>query len=186
MNRTLRSLLRSITLAAAFLAVASTSWSQDLENILFLDLKTGRVTIQMRPDLAPHHVKRIRELVRLGFYDGLKFHRVIDGFMAQTGDPRGDGTGGSGKNLAAEFSDEPHVRGILSMARAASPDSADSQFFIVFDDASFLDGQYTVWGQVTQGMEHVDRIKKGSSAQNGAVDDPDIIVKMQVAADVDE
>ena len=186
MNRTLRSLLRSITLAAAFLAVASTSWSRDLENILYLYLKTGRVTIQMRPDLAPNHVNRIRELVRLGFYDGLKFHRVIDGFMAQTGDPRGDGTGGSGKNLAAEFSDEPHVRGILSMARSASPDSADSQFFIVFDDATFLDGQYTVWGQVTQGMEHVDRIKKGSSAQNGAVADPDVIVKMQVTADVDE
>lgn len=186
MNRTLRSLLRSITLAAAFLAVASTAWSQDLENILFLELKTGRVTIQMRPDLAPNHVERIRELVRLGFYDGLKFHRVIDGFMAQTGDPRGDGTGGSGRNIAAEFSDEPHVRGILSMARSASPDSADSQFFIVFDDATFLDAQYTVWGQVTQGMEHVDAIKKGSSARNGEVDDPDIIVKMSVAADVDE
>ncbi len=186
MIRTLRSLLRSITLAAAFLAVASTAWSQDLENVLFLDLKTGRVTIEMRPDLAPKHVDRIRELVRLGFYDGLKFHRVIDGFMAQTGDPRGDGTGGSGKNLAAEFSDEPHVRGILSMARSSRPDSADSQFFIVLDDATFLDGQYTVWGQVTQGMEHVDRIKKGSAAQNGAVDDPDVIVKMQVAADVNE
>ncbi len=186
MNRTLRSLLRSITLAAAFLVVASTAWSQDLENTLFLELKTGRVTIEMRPDLAPNHVNRIRELVRAGFYDGLKFHRVIDGFMAQTGDPRGDGTGGSGRNLAAEFSDEPHVRGVLSMARAASPDSADSQFFIVFDDATFLDGQYTVWGQVTQGMEHVDRIKKGSSAQNGAVADPDVIVKMQVAADVEE
>ena len=186
MIRTLRSLLRSITLAAAFLAVASTSWSQDLENILFLDLKSGRVTIQMRPDLAPNHVNRIRDLVRLGFYDGLKFHRVIDGFMAQTGDPRGDGTGGSGRNIAAEFSDEPHVRGILSMARSASPDSADSQFFIVFDDATFLDGQYTVWGVVTQGMEHVDRIKKGSAAQNGAVTDPDIIVKMQVAADEEE
>ena len=186
MSRTIRSLLRSITLAAAFLAVASTTWSQDLDNILFLDLKSGRVTIMMRPDLAPNHVDRIRELVRMGFYDGLKFHRVIDGFMAQTGDPRGDGTGGSGKNLAAEFSDEPHVRGILSMARAQSPDSADSQFFIVFDDASFLDGQYTVWGQVTDGMEHVDRIKKGSSAQNGAVADPDIIVKMQMASDVEE
>ncbi len=186
MTRTIRSLLRSITLATALLAVASTAWSQDLENILFLDLKSGRVTIQLRPDLAPNHVNRIRELVRQGFYDGLKFHRVIDGFMAQTGDPRGDGTGGSGKNLAAEFSDEPHVRGILSMARSQSPDSADSQFFIVFDDATFLDGQYTVWGQVTLGMEHVDRIKKGSSAQNGAVDDPEVIVKMQMAADAEE
>ncbi len=153
------------------------------ENTLFLDLKYGRVVIELRPDLAPNHVKRVKELTRQGFYDGLKFHRVIAGFMAQTGDPRGDGTGGSGQKLKAEFSREPHVRGTLSMARAQSPDSADSQFFIVFRAAAHLDGQYTVWGRVAQGMEFVDMIKKGDERRNGAVADPDTIVRMQVAAD---
>jgi peptidylprolyl isomerase len=156
----------------------------DLENTLYLELKDGRVTIALRPDLAPNHVARIKELVRDGFYDGLKFHRVIEGFMAQTGDPLGNGTGGSGQKLDAEFNDEPHVRGTCSMARAQNPNSADSQFFICFTDARFLDRQYTVWGQVTEGMEHVDAIKRGSQAQNGAVKDPDQIVSLRVAADV--
>lgn len=159
---------------------------RNLEDTLYLDLKDGRVTIKLRPDLAPNHVARIKELVREGFYDGIVFHRVIDGFMAQTGDPTGTGRGGSGKNLDAEFSMEPHKRGTLSMARAQSPDSADSQFFIVFDDSSFLDNQYTVWGEVTDGMDYVDKIKKGSQSQNGSVDDPDKIIKMQVAADAEK
>ncbi|MCW0232195.1 MAG: peptidylprolyl isomerase [Ferrovibrio sp.] len=159
--------------------------SADLENTLYLELKDGRVTIALRPDLAPNHVARIKELARQHFYDGLKFHRVIEGFMAQTGDPRGDGTGGSGENLKAEFNDEPHVRGTCSMARASNPHSADSQFFICFADARFLDKQYTVWGQVTDGMEHVDAIKRGSQAKNGSVTDPDKIVSMRVAADAE-
>jgi len=132
----------------------------DPENTLYMDLKDGRVVIQMRPDLAPHHVARIKELVRQGFYDGLVFHRVIDGFMAQTGDPSGTGGGGSGQKLKAEFSQEPHVRGTVSMARTNDPNSADSQFFIVFDDAPHLNGAYTVWGKVVSGMEFVDHIKK--------------------------
>lgn len=157
----------------------------DLENTLHLELKTGRVVIALRPDLAPNHVARIKELARAGFYDGLVFHRVIDGFMAQTGCPDGAGTGGSGQKLKAEFSDAPHRRGVASMARAASPDSADSQFFICFEDSNFLDGKYTVWGEVVDGMEHVDQIKKGASARNGSVTDPDKIVSLKVAADTD-
>ena len=156
----------------------------DPENMLYLDLKDGRVVIELRPELAPNHVARIKELARKGFYDGLKFHRVIEGFMAQTGDPRGDGTGGSGLKLKAEFTREHHVRGTLSMARAQDPNSADSQFFICFAPAPFLDGQYTVWGRVISGMDFVDKIKKGSQMANGAVSDPDKIVKIQVAADV--
>ena len=156
----------------------------DPENTLYLDLPDGRVVIQLRPDLAPNHVARIKELTRKGFYNGLSFHRVIPGFMAQTGDPRGDGTGGSGQKLKAEFSQEHHVRGTVSMARAASPDSGDSQFFICFAPAPFLDGQYTIWGEVVSGMEFVDKIKAGSSSNNGAVTDPTKIIKMQVAADV--
>jgi peptidylprolyl isomerase len=152
--------------------------AEDLENTLYLDLKDGRVTIQLRPDLAPGHVARIKELAREGFYDGLLFHRVIDGFMAQTGDPQGVGTGGSGKKLKAEFSREPFKRGTVGMARAQSPDSGDSQFFIMFDDGGFLNGKYTVWGQVTAGMEFVDNIKRGEPPSN-----PDKIVRMQVAAD---
>lgn len=155
----------------------------DKENTLYLDLKDGRVVIEMFPDKAPEHVKRIKELVREGFYDGLTFHRVIEGFMAQTGDPMGDGTGGSGKKLKAEFNDMPHERGTVSMARSMNPDSADSQFFICFKDCSWLDGQYTVWGKVTEGMDFVDNIKKGSPYANGSVDDPDLIVKLSVAAD---
>jgi peptidylprolyl isomerase len=158
----------------------------DKENTLYLETEDGRVVIEMRPDLAPNHVARIKELVRKGFYNGLAFHRVIEGFMVQTGDPLGNGTGGSGMNLKAEFSDAPHERGVTSMARAQSPDSADSQFFIMLGDAPYLDNQYTVWGKVTSGMEYVDMIKKGDRGNNGMVDDPDTIVSIKVAADVDE
>ena len=155
----------------------------DPENTLLLKLKDGDVLIQMYPDVAPNHVARIKELVRSGFYNGLKFHRVIDGFMAQTGDPLGNGTGGSGKNLKAEFNSKPHRRGAVSMARAMDPDSADSQFFICFKDSNFLDGQYTVWGQVISGMEYVDKIKRGYGA-NGMVTNPDKIISMQVVSDI--
>ena len=155
----------------------------DPENTLLLELKDGMVTIEMRPDLAPKHVARIKELVREGFYDGLTFHRVIGGFMAQGGDPKGNGTGGSGQNIPAEFSDEPHVRGTLSMARSQNPNSADSQFFIVFARSRFLDGQYTVWGKVNDGMEFVGKIKRGDKDDNGAVEDPDKIISMRMAAD---
>ena len=157
----------------------------DLEHTLYLDAPKGRVTIELRPDLAPNHVARIKELVRTGFYDGLKFHRVIEGFMAQTGDPRGDGTGGSGKKLKAEFNSANFLRGTVGMARANDPDSGDSQFFICFEPAPFLDGKYTVWGQVTAGMEAIDAIKRGSG-QSGSVSNPDQIVKMQIAADADK
>ena len=155
----------------------------DPENTLLLKLKDGDVLIQMYPDVAPNHVARIKELTRQGFYNGLKFHRVIDGFMAQTGDPLGNGTGGSGQNLAAEFNNKPHRRGAVSMARAMDPDSADSQFFICFEDSNFLDGQYTVWGQVISGMEYVDKIKRGNGP-NGMVSNPDNIISMQVVADI--
>src|SRR5258707_1559586 len=148
------------------------------EDTMILETTKGKVVIAMRPDLAPGHVARIKELVKEGFYDGIVFHRVIDGFMAQTGCPQGTGTGGSGKKLKAEFSKAPHVRGTVSMARAASEDSADSQFFICFDDASFLNGKYTVWGNVVSGMEFVDKIKAGSQIDNGKVDDPTKIIKM--------
>jgi peptidylprolyl isomerase len=158
----------------------------DPENTLYLDVPKGRVVIEMRPDIAPKTVARIKELARRGFYDGIVFHRVIAGFMAQTGDPRGDGTGGSGQKLKAEFSNEHHVRGTVSMARAQDPDSADSQFFICFAPAPFLDGKYTIWGQVTSGMEFIDAIKKGDPDRNGAVVDPDKIIRMQVAADADK
>ncbi len=173
-----------IGLAAGMLLAAAPALAADPENTLYLDLKDNcRVTIEMRPDLAPRHVARIKELTRKGFYDGVPFHRVIDGFMAQGGDPTGTGTGGSGKNLPAEFSQEKHVRGIASMARTQDPNSADSQFFIMLGDAPYLDGKYTVWGKVSQGMECVDKIKKGNQARGGVVANPDTIVKMQVAAD---
>ena len=146
----------------------------------------GDVVIRLRPDLAPGHVAQIKALARRGFYDGTPFHRVIDGFMAQTGDPTGTGTGGSGNKLKAEFSREKHVRGTVSMARAQDPNSADSQFFICFAPAPFLDGQYTIWGQVESGMENIDKIKKGDQARNGTVSNPDKIIKMQVAADADK
>jgi peptidylprolyl isomerase len=150
----------------------------DPENTLKLETTKGDVVIEMRPDLAPNHVARNKELVRDGFYDGIVFHRVIDGFMAQTGCPQGTGTGGSGKKLKAEFNAEPHVRGVVSMARAQNPDSGDSQFFIVFDDATFLDRQYTAWGKVISGMENVDKIKRGEPVR-----DPDKIIKATIAAD---
>jgi len=153
--------------------------TRDPENTLILETTQGTVVVAMRPDLAPGHVGRIKELVRAGFYDGIVFHRVIDGFMAQTGDPTGTGSGGSGRKLAAEFSEEPHVRGTVSMARAQNPNSADSQFFICFEDAPFLDGQYTVWGSVIDGMENVDKIKRGEPVVN-----PDRIVSAQMEADV--
>lgn len=151
----------------------------DNENTIILETTKGRTVISLRPDLAPNHVARIKELAREGFYDGIVFHRVIDGFMAQTGDPNGTGTGGSGKNLDAEFNAEPHIRGTCSMARAQNPNSADSQFFICFADAPFLNNQYTVWGLVTEGMENIDQIKRGEP-----VVDPDSIVSMKVAADI--
>jgi peptidylprolyl isomerase len=148
--------------------------SENNENTLVLETTQGRVVIELRPDLAPNHVARIKELAQQGFYDGVVFHRVIDGFMAQTGDPTGTGRGGSGKNLKAEFSKAPHDRGTVSMARANHPDSADSQFFICFDDAGFLDGKYTIWGRVIEGMENVDKIKRGEP-----VKDPDKIISMR-------
>lgn len=166
-------------------AMTDTAKALDPENTLYLELKTGRVVIEMRPDIAPKHVERIRELVREKFYDGLTFHRVIEGFMAQTGDPEGNGTGGSGQNIPAEFTDlERFYRGTVGMARAQNPNSGDSQFFIMFDKAPFLDGQYTIWGEVIDGMEYVDAIKRGDDSRNGVVSDPDKIISMRVAADV--
>lgn len=157
---------------------------KDAENALLLKLKDGDVVIEMYPEDAPEHVNRIKELARAEFYNGLKFHRVIDGFMAQTGCPYGNGTGGSGKKLKAEFNRNPHKRGTVSMARSMMPDSADSQFFICFADCPWLDGQYTVWGEVTSGMEVVDKIKRGNGP-NGAVSEPDEIISLQVIADLD-
>jgi peptidylprolyl isomerase len=148
------------------------------DDTLILETSRGPVTIAMRPDLAPKHCARIKELARQGFYDGVVFHRVIEGFMAQTGDPTGTGSGGSGQKLKAEFSKEPHSRGAVSMARAQSPDSGDSQFFICFDDASFLDGKYTFWGRVIDGMDNVDKLTRGEPPAK-----PDKILKMRVAAD---
>jgi len=169
-------LLGSLVLAMTLTGAAS---GQDLENTLYLDLAAGRVVIQLRPDLAPKHVARIKELTRAGFYDGIVFHRVIPGFMAQTGDPTGTGRGGSDKpDLPAEFSDQPFERGTIGMARTSNPDSANSQFFIMFAPAPHLNGQYTVWGQVIEGMQFVDQIAKGEPPAH-----PDKIIKMQVAAD---
>jgi peptidylprolyl isomerase len=174
--------------AACFLtlAIGGTAMAADPENTLYMDVPAGRVVIAMRPDLAPHHVEQIKRLTRAGFYNGVVFHRVIAGFMAQTGDPTGTGTGGSGHKLQAEFSKEHFVRGTLGMARAQDPNSADSQFFIMFAPAPFLDNQYTIWGDVSSGMEFIDQIKKGDQARNGSVSDPDKIIKMQVAADADK
>ncbi|HSZ11027.1 MAG TPA: peptidylprolyl isomerase [Rhizomicrobium sp.] len=156
--------------------------SRDPENTIVMELKTGPVVIALRPDLAPNHVARIKELTQSGFYDGIVFHRVIPGFMAQTGDPTGTGSGGSElPNLKSEFSNASHKRGTVSMARTNNPHSANSQFFICFDDAPWLDRQYTVWGEVVEGMEHIDAIKKGGEHNNGAISGlPDKIVKMRV------
>ena len=150
------------------------------ENTLIMETSKGKVVIALRPNLAPKHVERIKALVREGFYDGIVFHRVIDGFMAQTGCPKGTGTGGSSyPDLPAEFNAEPHVRGVCSMARSQSPNSANSQFFICFGDARFLDKQYTAWGKVIEGMENVDRLERGEPVAN-----PDRITSLKVAADV--
>lgn len=197
------SFLRKLLAVTAFLAFSATAALQPLsaqaadpENTVILSLKSGDVVIELRPDLAPKHAEQIKKLVRDGAYDGVVFHRVIDGFMAQTGDvqygnadkdynPGRVGTGGSSYgNLPAEFSKQPFVRGTVGMARSSAPDSANSQFFIMFDEGSFLNGQYTVIGEVTSGMDIVDKIKKGSKSANGAVDNPDRIVKAVVQSDV--
>ncbi len=177
--------VKFLALAAALVfTLAGPVKAADLENTIYLDVPKGRVVIELRPDLAPATVARIKELTRKGFYDGIVFHRVIAGFMAQTGDPTGTGGGGSGRNLKAEFNQQMHFgRGTLGMARTNDPNSADSQFFICFTATPFLDGKYTIFGQVVSGMEFVDALKKGDP-QSGAVVNPDKIVKMQVAADV--
>ena len=174
----------SLPLAVAVgVSPASAQQGADLENTVYLDTKDGRVVIRLRPDLAPKHVAQIKTLVKEGFYDGIVFHRVMEGFMAQTGDPTGTGTGGSKlPNLPAEFTSTPFRRGTLGMARAQSPNSANSQFFICFADARFLDNNYTVFGEVVSGMEFVDKIKKGAG-QSGMVQNPDKIVRMRMAAD---
>lgn len=171
-------------LAFGLLSAPQRGLALERENTLYLDLKTGRVVIEMRPELAPRHVRRIKELVRQGYYDGKVFHRVIPGFMAQGGSARGQGVAGSGKTIDAEFSNEPHVRGTVSMARTDDPNSADAQFFIVFRRQPHLDGKYTIWGKVISGMVHVGRIKRGDEASGGVVEDPDRIIRMRIAADV--
>ena len=168
--------LSRFLLLIAALIFGGKAMAADLENTLYMDVPAGRVVIEMRPDLAPATVAQIKTLVRQGFYDGLVFHRVIDGFMAQTGCPYGSGTGGSGHKLKAEFSNEKHVRGVVSMARSQSPDSGDSQFFICFEESPWLNGQYTVWGKVVEGMDNVDKIKRGEP-----VSDPDRIVSARLA-----
>ena len=167
---------------ALFLTSAGAASAMDKENTLYIDLKDGRVVIEMRPDLAPKHVAQIKKLALEHKYDGIVFHRVIDGFMAQTGDPNGTGSGGMGDLLPAEFNKEPHTRGAVSMARTNDPNSARSQFFIVLKDSNFLDGQYTVWGRVTSGMEFVDKIKKGAPG-SGSVTGPDKMIKVRLASD---
>ncbi|WP_179188709.1 peptidylprolyl isomerase [Kiloniella majae] len=177
-------ILRNLLAGLLALTFASTSsQAADPENTLVIELKIGKVFIEMLPNLAPNHVARIKELTRDGFYDGIVFHRVIAGFMAQTGDPKGLGTGGSGKKLKAEFSREPYVRGTVGMARSQNVNSGDSQFFIMFKRTPSLDGQYTVWGKVIQGMEHVDAIKKGQPG-SGKVSDPDKMISVRVLADI--
>jgi peptidylprolyl isomerase len=173
-----------LLLVVAALALGGPARAADAENTLYMDLAFGRVVIELRPDLAPNTVAQVKKLTRAGFYDGIVFHRVIDGFMAQGGDPTGTGGGGSGHPLRAEFSSEKFARGVVAMARASDPNSADSQFFICFAPAPALDGKYTIFGQVVSGMDYVDKLKKGDPANNGKVTNPDKIVKMQVAADV--
>ncbi|MEP9367198.1 peptidylprolyl isomerase [Xanthobacter sp. VNH20] len=185
MPRFLGRVLAGLAVALMFVLPAAAQSKIDPQNTLYLDTTYGRVVIALRPDIAPKHVERLKLLAREGFYNGVPFHRVIDGFMAQTGDGQyGNGTGGSKyPNLPAEFSNVPFERGTVGMARSSSPDSANSQFFINFDATPSLNGQYTVVGKVVSGMEFVDKIKKGSSSQNGTVVNPDKIIKMQVAAD---
>ena len=182
-------MLRRMLLVAAAYALPFAALSQgakpDPKETLAIDLKDGRVLIALRPDLAPKHVERIKTLAAKGFYDNIVFHRVIEGFMAQTGDPRGNGSGGSDlPNLPAEFSKEPFVRGVLGMARTSDPNSANSQFFIMFAPAPNLNNQYTVWGKVISGMELVDKIKKGDDARNGSVSAPDKMLKVRLLADM--
>ncbi|RMD62355.1 MAG: peptidylprolyl isomerase [Alphaproteobacteria bacterium] len=187
MNKLLKFIVSICMGASLSMASAAAQNAPDPENVLVMELKSGRVLIEMLPEIAPNHVARIKELVRAGFYDGIVFHRVIDGFMAQTGDPTGTGTGGSGQKIKAEFSREPFLRGTVGMARARDPDSADSQFFITFAPAPYLDGQYTVWGRVIEGMEHVDAIKKAPPGRrSGMVDDPDQIIRMRILADIQQ
>jgi peptidylprolyl isomerase len=178
-----RTVIKSLFLGLAALVAATfaTPVVAADANTLILELPAGPVTIQLRPDLAPVHVARIKELVKKGFYDGTPFHRVIDGFMAQGGDPTGTGTGGSGVKLPAEFSGEPFVRGVVGMARSSDPNSADSQFFIMLGSSPSLDGRYTVVGQVTEGLEAVDRIKKGDPRDNGIVSKPDKLIRARMA-----
>jgi peptidylprolyl isomerase len=171
--------IRAAAAGLAFVLLAAPALAQDPENTIVMELKCGEVAIELKPDVAPGHVERIKELTREGFYDGVIFHRVIEGFMAQTGDPTGTGMGGSERpDLAAEFSDEPFTRGVVGMARAGDPDSANSQFFIMFDEGRFLDGQYTVVGEVVDGMDCVDQINMGEPPA-----DPDKIIRMQVMSD---
>ena len=179
-RKKLKRRILSLMVAGVFLMLANNSVAQDLENQIYLELKDGRVVIDLLSDVAPEHVARIKELTRDGYYNGVVFHRVIEGFMAQTGDPTGTGMGGTGKKLKAEFSDMPFMRGTVGMARGRDPNSGDSQFFICFSDSPFLNGNYTVWGTVSQGMEHVDKIARGEPPTT-----PDIIVMMQVAADAE-
>ena len=175
--------LVGLLVTAGLFLLGSGARAASPDNTLYLDLRDGRIVIELRPDLAPKHVQRIKKLVKEGFYDGLTFHRVITGFMAQTGDPKGDGTGGSKyPDLPAEFTPTPFKRGTVGAARSGDPNSANSQFFICLEDAPHLNGNYTVWGQVTEGMQLVDRIKKGTGA-NGQVFNPDKIFKMQLASD---
>jgi peptidylprolyl isomerase len=180
--------LLSAMLAFIFLAVlcGGAATAADRENTLYVDLKYGRVVIQMYPDLAPKTVAQIKKLARAHKYDGIVFHRVIAGFMAQTGDPTGTGTGGMGETLPAEFNKQPHTRGAVSMARTSDPNSARSQFFIVLKDSHFLDGKYTVWGRVVSGMEYVDQIKKGAPGSGIVAPPQDKMLRVRVAADVKE
>ena len=179
-----RTVLAAVASAIAAPALAQGRPAADPSNTLYMETKDGRITIRLRPDLAPKHVAQIKALVKRGFYDGIVFHRVIEGFMAQTGDPKGNGTGGSDlPSIPAEFTATPFRRGTLGMARSQSPDSANSQFFICLADSSFLNNQYTVFGEVTSGMDVVDKIKKGDAARNGSVTNPDKIVRLRLASD---
>ena len=180
-------ILTALVLAIGFATISlpAAAASADAQNTLYLDTDKGRVTIKLRPDLAPKHVEQIKALTKKGFYDGIVFHRVIDGFMAQTGDPTGTGTGGSDlPDLPAEFTNKAKfVRGTVGMARSSDPNSANSQFFIMFAPAPSLNGQYTIFGEVIDGMDVVDKIKKGSADDNGTVSNPDKIKTMRLATD---
>ncbi len=180
----MKRLLAAGALVLAGLVPAAAQQANDPQNTVYLDTKDGRITIRLRPDLAPKHVEQIKALTQRGFYNGIVFHRVIPGFMAQTGDPTGTGAGKSDlPNIPAEFTQTPYKRGSVGMARSQSPNSANSQFFICYEGCGSLTGQYTLFGEVVAGMDVADKIKKGSAADNGAVSNPDTIVKMQLAAD---